>query len=119
MEVELPDELWEMIATHTTDFVVARQLNKQLREYTDLRFRTHAMTCLIRQRFSAKYRDRMEQIGLIAWTRSHRWPKWSYDDLNLDDRQVLTNYTNVCLRNVHLTESSVLENLILKHVPVE
>lgn len=119
MEVELLDELWEMIATHTTDLVVLRQLNKRLRECTEARFRTHAVGCLIRRRYSVKYRGRMEQMGLIAWTRSHHWPNWTYHDLVLDDGQVLTNYTNVYHRIVHLTESSVLENLILKHVAVQ
>ena len=119
MEVELADALWEMIATHTTDLVVARQLNKQLREYTETRFRTHAVGCLIRRRYSAKYRDRMEKMGLIAFTRSHHWPNWTYHDVILDDQQVLTNYTNVYRRIVHLTEMSVLENLILKHVAVQ
>lgn len=65
----------------------------------------------------------MEKIGLIQFTLRFDWPDWTTTAADwgpdMDDRCVITNYTTQDYKTVHLTERSIYDFLILKHVAVK
>lgn len=113
----LPDDLVE----HLSEFVVedadvlsasavCRSLQCALRH----RVSASRLRRLLHVRYAPRYRNKMEAVGLIAFTRFYDWTPWNVADACAGaGHDTITKYTRQDGVVIRLSEASILRNLLL------
>ena len=119
--VDLPDDLLELITfhVHACGILVTRLINNACNKNLQLRFEIYRMKHLIVSRYAPKFRNIMEDVGLIKYTLFFKWPKLQISTSILRKHmsvQCFTSYTQYTLNRLYLSEESIFSRLLQIYV---